>query len=131
MALNVVATGEVIALSRLVNLTSSANLELHLFTSNTTITDATVVGDLTEASASGYASFSLIGASWTVATSSLNVTTASYPTRTFTFSASVDVYGYYVTTASEAALVYAEAFTTGVYSIPTGSLAISPRLTAD
>lgn len=131
MALNVVATGEVVALSRLVNLTASANLELHLFKSNTTITDATVVADLTETSASGYASQTLIGATWTVATSTANVTTASYPTRTFTFSASEDIYGYYVTTASAAALVYAEAFASGVFSIPSGTMAISPRITAD
>lgn len=101
--------GEELALEYLVNKSSPQNLVLRLFVNDYTPVQATVVGDLTEASGSGYASKTLTGGSWTVTPGVPCV--ATYALQTWTFSGALGfVYGYYLTRVTGGELVLAERF---------------------
>ena len=120
MALVVPNCGEVVSLSRIVNKTATGDVRLKLFSNNVTPGEATVLGDLTEVSGSGYTDKSLTGANWTVATDGSNNTTASYAKQSFALTGAATVYGYYVTTADGNTLIWLERFTDGPYSVPSG-----------
>ncbi len=104
--------GEDIALKALVNHTAGQNLVLRLFKNNFTPADASVAGDFTEATFTGYAALTLTGASW-VATPGAPSSIA-YAQQTFTSSANQTaqtIYGYYLTQASSGKVVGAQLFT--------------------
>lgn len=113
--------GEVEALKRIVNYSSSGDLILHLFTSNTTPAEGDTVSTYSEMSGMGYASKTLTGSSWTIQTDG-GTSTASYPQQSFdlTSGAGASVYGYFVTNAAGTILMWAERFSDGPYTIPTG-----------
>lgn len=97
-------------LSILTNKTSANNLILRLFTNNITPDLNTVLGDITEASGSGYASIELLGANWTI-NSSTSPSIATYPEQIFTFNAALGlVYGYYLTKKTTNELISIEQF---------------------
>jgi len=112
------------------DLLTSVNYSLRLFKSDTDVTDATVVGDLTEADFAGYAAITLNSASWTTTPGSPSV--ATYAQQTFTRSSSGAqqlVYGYYVTTAG-GALRWLEKFDSAVImELINDAIKITPRLT--
>ncbi len=104
---------------------------LRLYTNNLTPGKNTVIGDITEATEAGYAAITLAGASWTT-TSILGVNSATYSEQTFTFTAAVTAYGYYITTTEVTPnLLWVERFSDGPYTLPAGGgdIAITPRLT--
>lgn len=117
MALVIVDNGESIALQYLTNKSATTrDLILRLFTSNTTPAETDTTGTYTEASGNGYASITLTGASWTV--SGTAPTSIGYAQQTFTFTGALgDVYGYYLTRATDADLVAAERFTGAPFNI--------------
>ncbi len=104
---------------------------LRLFTNNLTPGKTTVIGDITEASAAGYSSFTLAGTGWT--TSSVGgVNAAVYSQQVFSFTTGVTVYGYYVTTTEVIPqLLWVERFSVAPYTLPAGGgeIAITPRIT--
>lgn len=80
-----------------VNKTTPGDLVLCLYKSNTTITSATVLADLTEADFIGYSPITTIGALWDVTTG--NPAVMTYAQQTFISSAAQatqDVQGYFV-----------------------------------
>jgi phage baseplate assembly protein gpV len=131
MALLVPDVGEVELISRMLNKNTPANVVLKLYKNNVTPGESDVDATYTECAATGYTSITLTGASWTVTTST-GTTTASYAQQTFTFTAQeTSIYGYYVETGST--LLWAERFTDGPYSIPSGggSVKITPQIQLD
>lgn len=129
MALVCPDVGEAELLDRIVN---SDDLVLRLFTNNLTPSDSTTLGSITEASGSGYASITLTGGDWTVDTDA-GVTTAEFAEQTFTFSGSITIYGYYVTTpGGSPVLLWIERFASAPLSFPgSGELALTPRISLD
>ena len=139
MALVVPDTAEILMLQYLVNMLSTdgsagpsgGHRLLRLFTNNATIDDSITFGGLTEATASGYAPFTLVGSAWTT-TQSVGVTTAVYSEQTFTFTTGVTVYGYYVTNLGSS-LLWVEKFSGAPFTLPAGGgeIAITPKITLD
>src|SRR5438046_2667618 len=98
---------------------------LRLFTNNLTPGESTVLADVTEATAAGYARITLAGASWTT-TQVAGTTTAVYSQQTFTFTTAVTVYGYYVTTIEGTPrLLWLERFTSAPFQLPPGGGQVS------
>lgn len=140
MALVVPNTAEVLMLKMILNVIgqdggapdAAGNRILRLFTSDTTPTSATVIGELTEPSGgTGYTPITLTGTSWsTTITSGYGL--AFYSQRTFSFTTAVTVYGYYVTTAElTPSLLWVERFTNATYTLPDGGgeIGVTPRFT--
>lgn len=101
---------------------------LRLFTNNLNPGKSTVIGDITEATESGYAAITLDGGTWTIATVS-GVNSASYPIQTFTFTETATIYGYYITTQGDS-LLWAERFSDGPYvlTIDGGEVTVVPAI---
>lgn len=133
MALLVPNTGEVIALSLLVNKTSPENLVYRLFATNITPAETDTAGTYTEAAGGGYASITLTGASWTVTGGAPS--TAAYAQQTYTFTGALTtnatIYGYYVTQLSSGTLVLAETFTNFTPAANGDNIKLTPQITAD
>ena len=101
-----------------VNHTAGEALVLRLHQNNPTITAASVAGDFTEATFTGYAAVTLTGGSWVV--SGTDPTTCNYPQVTFTCGADSqdqDIYGYYITRTTSGRLYAAENFTGGAVNV--------------
>jgi len=80
-----------------------------------TPTEQFTPADFIEVTGGGYTSLSLTGSSWTVDSSS-----AVYAQQTWEFTGSVgNVYGYYVTTADNTSVIFAEKFDDGPYNVAT------------
>lgn len=134
MALLVPNTGEVIALSLLVNKTSPENLVYRLYATNVTPSETDTAATFTEATGGGYAAITLTGASWTVTGGA--PTSAAYAQQTYTFTGALTtnatIYGYFVTQATSGTLVLAEAFTTNFTPASNGdTIKLTPQITAD
>lgn len=133
MAGIVVNNGEKVSLDYLVGkVTTVRNLVLRLYKSNTTPSETTVAGDLTEADFTGYSAITLTGASWS--TSGGDPATGSYAEQTFTSSAdqsAQSVYGYYLTRATDGDLIAVERFTNGPYVISNNgdTIKLTPNFT--
>ncbi|RDJ35488.1 MAG: hypothetical protein DWQ19_11775 [Crenarchaeota archaeon] len=132
MALTAPTIGEVVLLEYIVNKETPTELVLHLFKNNPTISDATVYGDLTEATEAGYAAITLTGTDWTVADVG-GLGTATYAEQTFTFTTAASIYGYYVTSTTASELLWLEKFSGAPFTLPSGggSIGISPRITLE
>lgn len=104
---------------------------LHLFKNDATISESTVVGDLTEADFTGYSSIALTGGSWV--TTPADPSTGTYAQQTFTSSADQTpqvIYGYYVTLTAGGALRWVEKFDGSVtVQFDTDYIKVTPRLT--
>ena len=133
MALLVPNTGEVIALSYLVNKTASENLVYRLFTNNITPSETDTAATYTEATGGGYASATLAGSSWTVTGGAPS--SATYAQQTYTFTGALttnpDIRGYYVTRATTGDLVLAETFTVFTPTTNGDNIKLTPTITAD
>jgi hypothetical protein len=132
MAFVVPYVGEVLWLKYLVNFSSADNLRLHLYTNNYVPTKSDTLSNYTEASATGYASISLTGSSWTIATTS-GTTSAVYAVQTFTTTAAMTAYGYYITNNASTQILAAERFTDGPYTLPVtgGTIDVTPTINFD
>jgi hypothetical protein len=139
MSLVVPNTADILMLKYIVNyigtdgLTppSGGNRVLKLYTNDVTPGKSTVIGDLTQATQTGYAPITLTGTSWTITTNS-GINSATYSTQTFTFTQAVTSYGYYITTQANE-LLWAERFFNGPYTLPPegGEIAVIPNLIAN
>ena len=130
MTLVVPNQGEVIALKALLNHTAPQNLDLRLYTSNTTPSETDTEVTYTEAVGHGYAAIQLTAADWVVTEGDPSV--AEYPDQTFTFTGALGgVYGYYITQRISGKLVWAERFSNGPYSIANNgdTVKITPAIT--
>jgi hypothetical protein len=114
MSLIITNAGKIQAVSYLIGKdTTVQDLKLKLFSNNISPNDSSVISDFVELTGGGYVPFSLSGTTW-----SLSNTTASYPQQTWNFTASVgNVYGYYVTTADDSTVIFAEKFDDGPYLV--------------
>lgn len=128
MALICPNSGELTLLEYLVNKSAPTNPILHLFKNNVTPNEDTVIGDLTEATETGYASITLTGSSWTVSTL-VGITSATFAEQTFTFTVGADIYGYYVT-SNGGNLLWLERFDGAPFQLPSGGgvIAITPSI---
>jgi len=135
MALNVVTTGANRALEYLVNKTAPVNLKLRLYKNNVNpITNATVVGDVTEADFTGYSAITLAGTAWNAANAGSIATAAVKEFTSTAGSQSQTIYGYYLTEDSGATTLYwIEAFAGGPYTIVNNGdkIQVTPTITAD
>ena len=116
MALVIPNASEVKLLNNLLNITPPTNTVLHLYSNNLTPGSNTVIGDVTQVTAGGYAQITLTSSSWTVATSGGGVTTASYPEQTFNITTSATIYGYYITNVA-GDLLWIERFTAAPFQL--------------
>jgi lipoprotein-anchoring transpeptidase ErfK/SrfK len=133
MALLVPDVSEVILLETMLNKTAATDVKLKLYTNNRTPAEGDAIASYTESTGTGYVAITLTGASWTVATAT-GTTTAEYAQQTFTYTgAEANIYGYYVTNFSGAQILWAELFSDGPYSIPSGggSVKITPKIELD
>ncbi|MFZ7134348.1 MAG: hypothetical protein ACOWWR_18535 [Eubacteriales bacterium] len=120
MSLIVPDVGEVLLLKKALNHTAATDLKLHIFTNDIVPDEDTVIGDLTEATAAGYAAITLTGTSFTIETDGSNNTTATYAEQTFTFTEASINYGYYITDSAGTGLLWVERFSDAPHSIPSG-----------
>lgn len=124
--------GEILLLQYIVNMTAATDPVLHLYNNtDLTVDEAVTIGDITEASATGYAAITLTGGSWTT-TQSVGVTTAEYSEQTFAFTTGASLYGYYVTDTSNN-LLWLEEFSGAPFTLPSGggTIAITSKITLD
>lgn len=124
--------GEILLLQYIVNMTAATDPVLHLYNNtDLTVDEAVTIGDITEASAAGYAAITLTGGSWTT-TQSVGVTTAEYSEQTFAFTTGASLYGYYVTDTSDN-LLWLEEFSGAPFTLPSGggTIAITSKITLD
>lgn len=133
MTILVPNTGEVIALSLLVNKTTPENLVYRLFATNVTPAETDTAASYTEAAGGGYAALTLTGASWTVTGGAPS--TAAYAQQTYTFTGvlttNTTIFGYYVTQAISGTLVLAETFTSFTPAANGDNIKLTPQITAD
>lgn len=104
-------------LANILNQTAPSNMTLRIFQNNITPADTDTVALYTESTFTGYAGTALTAASWSITTAHPAV--ATYPQVTFTSSANQTAqseYGYYITNAA-GALMFAERFSDGPYSV--------------
>lgn len=132
MTIVVPNTGENIALEYLVNKDAPENLVLRLFRLPASDPgEAATAGSFTEANFTGYSAITLTGSSWNAASGG----SIDYAQQTFTSSAdqtTQNVYGYYLTRATSADLVYYEYFSDGPYAIANNgdAIKVTPTITA-
>lgn len=114
MSLIITSAGKTQALSYLVGKdTTVQSLTLKLYGNNITPSSSDTPTTYTEVTGGGYSSISLSAASWSVDSSS-----ATYPQQSWSFTGSVgNVYGYYVTTSDNTAVIFAEKFDDGPYNV--------------
>ena len=124
--------GEILLLQYIVNMTAVTDPVLHLYNNtDLTVDDSATIGNITEASAAGYAAITLTGGSWTT-TQAGGVTTAEYSEQTFAFTTGASLYGYYVTDTSDN-LLWLEEFSGAPFTLPAGggTIAITSKITLD
>jgi hypothetical protein len=131
MTIMVPNTGEVIALSYLVNKSAPENLVYRLFTNNITPAETDTASSYTEASGAGYAAITLTGSSWSVSGGAPSSASYAQQTWTFTGALGATVYGYYVTRATTGDLVLAETFTSFTPAANGDNIKLTPTITAD
>lgn len=128
MPLVLVNSGEVEMLECALKDTSPEALTLILYSNNVTLTESTVIGNLTECAIPGYAAKSLTRAGWGSAVSG-DPSYIPYGTaQTFNFTGSGTVYGYALKGTTSGTLYWAEAIYPSGQAFNNGdSLTITPR----
>ncbi len=134
MTILVPNTGEVIALSLLVNKIAAAeDLKYCLFATNITPAETDTSATYTLAAGGGYADKTLTGASWTVTAGA--PTSAAYAQQTWTFTGPLTtngtIYGYIAKRATTGDLVFAETFTSFTPAANGDNILLTPTITAD
>lgn len=134
MSILVPNTGEVIALSLLVNkITTPEDLKYCLFATNITPAETDTSATYTLAAGGGYADITMTGANWTVTGGAPS--SAAYAQQTWTFSGALTtngtIYGYIAKRATTGDLVLAETFTSFTPAASGDNIKITPTITAD
>ncbi len=134
MTILVPNTGEVIALSLLVNKIAAAeDLKYKLFATNITPAETDTVGTYTAAAGGGYADKTLTGASWTVTGGAPS--NAAYAQQTWTFTGALTtnptIYGYYAVRATTGDLVLVETFASFTPAVNGDQILLTPNITGD
>jgi hypothetical protein len=131
MSFLVPSVGKQTTLNYITGRVSNGALKLHLYTNNYTPQLSDTLSSYTECTTTGYSAITLTATNWSASTVS-GVTTATYtssPMPTFTLSAAVTVYGYYVTDSGGTNLILAELFAVPyAFSSSGGSIVISPTI---
>ena len=134
MALLTPNVGETELLARMLNKSATGDVKIQLYQKRTLDS-----GDTSPAEADTISTYTLItdpaaitltGASWD--TTSV-AGTASYAQQTFTFTTGAVVNGYVVTNSAGTTLLWAEKFTDGPYTIPSGggTIKLTPSISLD
>lgn len=110
----------------ILNKAAQEELKLKLYSNNVTPGNGDTAATYTECSGSSYAAIALAHASFTVTPGS--PTTFAYPAQTFTLTAALTAYGYFVVGATSGLLYFSELFTGGPYVIPAGGGTIQVTL---
>jgi hypothetical protein len=134
MAILVPNTGEVIALSYLVNkVATPEDLKYCLFATNITPAETDTAGTYTLATGGGYADKTMTGASWTVTGGAPSIATYAAQTWTFTgpLTTNPTIYGYTVKRVTTGDLVLAETFTSFTPTASGDNIILTPQITAD
>lgn len=105
-----VSSGLIDLLKTAVNFQAGSNLILKAFTSNTTISEATVLSDLTEAT--NYTSATLTGSNFSVTYGTGKATALYGVTTSLPFTGSNSVYGIFITNAAGTILIAAGRYLT-------------------
>jgi hypothetical protein len=108
------------------------NTVLHLYKNNVTPSATSVIGSFTEAAFTGYSAKTLTRGSWDAASTNVDgkaETAYANQTWTVTTANSETIYGYYVTSATGGALLFAESFTTPRVLVDRDTLTIPPKFT--
>jgi len=102
--------------------TTTESIILKLYSNNIAPAVDNAVTAYTElTSTGGYTSKTLTASNWTISAG-----TATYPTQTWTFTAAAgSVYGYYAVGATSGAILFAEKFSGGPYTVTTNGDSIS------
>ncbi len=134
MTILVPNTGEVIALSLLVNkITTPEDLKYQFFATNITPAETDTAGTYTIATGGGYADKTMTGASWTVTGGAPS--NAAYAQQTWTFTGALTtnatIYGYIAVRASTGDLVFAETFASFTPAANGDNIKLTPTITAD
>lgn len=134
MTILVPNTGEVIALSVLVNkIATPENLKYQLFATNVTPAETDTAGSYTIAAGGGYSDKTLTGSSWTVTGGAPS--SAAFAQQTWTFTGPLTtngtVFGYIAVRATTADLVLAETFTSFTPTNNGDQILLTPQITAD
>lgn len=130
MALLAQISGDVLLLRYMLNNTTQADCEYHLYTNNKTPAATDGLNNYTESVASNYTGYRLLGSQWTVSSGVSAGATATYAVQNFNFSAADTIYGYFATSLNKAVLLWAEIFTGGPFVLPSsgGTIALTPRI---
>jgi hypothetical protein len=106
------------------------DLILALYKNDYTPVTSSTKASFTESTGEGYANITLAKSGWTFV-NSLDVTTASYAERTFTYTGAEVIYGYYVYDSVDNILIGAERFPGGAHSISSDGAQqkITPNIT--
>ena len=132
MALLVPNQAEDIILQNMLNQTAPEDMVLKLYTNNHTPVEADTEAAYTEASGSGYADVTLLGANWVITPGA--PTSAAYAQQTFAFTGALgNVYGYFVVQELSGLLMWAEIFSNGPYNIQNNGdeIKITPTITLE
>jgi hypothetical protein len=110
-------------------------LILKLYSNNVTPDKSQTAASFTECSGSGYAAITLTPASWTVTTGTgagTTPTSAAYPQQTFTLTAALTAYGYFLVGTTSGKCYFAEIFAGAPYVIPSGggTIKVTPNVTS-
>lgn len=130
MAIVVPNDAEIILLGYMLNETTPDDPVCHLYKNDFTPGEATDLSDLTEVTESGYGPIALTGG-WTISTD-FGVTSGEHPLVTFSISASVDVFGYFVTNNSSSDLLWVERFVSPsppFELVGSGDVDVTPKIT--
>jgi len=123
---------EAVIMANFLNKTAPEDLDIKLYSSDTTPAEGDTEATYTEVTGGGYATIQLTAASWTITPGA--PTSAGYPQITFTFTGSVgNVYGYFVVQRSSGKLMWSERFTNGPFNIANNGdeIKVTPSITLE
>lgn len=128
MSLLVPNVGETLMLKLILNNATQGDVKLHLYSNDVTPAEADTVASYTLVT--DPAAKTLTGSSWDTSTTA---GTASYAQQIFTYSGAGTAYGYVVTDNAGTTLLWAERFSDGAYTIPSGggTIKITPTISID
>jgi hypothetical protein len=133
MPIVVANSAEADTLKYLLNISTTEDLDIKLFSNNHSPADTDTVSNFTElANSFGYNLIQLVPASWGVVEG--NPTIASYPQITWTFTgAAGNVYGFYIVGRTSGTLKWAERFSNAPYNIVNNGdqIKITPKIALD
>lgn len=132
MALLVPNEAEETIFAAFLNKTAAQELDLQLFSSNTTPAEGDTAATYTIVAGGGYADIQLTAANWTITPG--GPTTAAQPQQTFTFTGAVgNVFGYLVIQRISGKIMWSERFTNGPFDIQNNGdeIKVTPSITLE